>query len=73
MASSLSPPLFEGAQAAVMNVSDLPYQKPTTRTSARTWEAVQTAACLNPVIWCLRIYDDNLLRLGSGDPPPSTT
>jgi hypothetical protein len=41
-----------------MSTSDISSRKPTTSTTV--WEAVQTAACLHPVIWCLRIYDDKI-------------
>lgn len=49
---------LENAQAATMSTTDVSLRK--SRLSARVWEAARTTVCLNPVIWCLRIYDDNL-------------
>jgi hypothetical protein len=40
-----------------MSTTDVSWQSP--GTYARAWEVIRTATCLNPVIWCLRIYDDN--------------
>ena len=41
-----------------MSTTDVSSRK--SHLSARVWEAARTAVCLNPVIWCLRIYDDNI-------------
>lgn len=55
--SSPSRSSFENAPPVTMGTSDVSRQSP--GTYARAWEVMRTAACLNPVIWCLRIYDDN--------------
>lgn len=42
-----------------MSTTDVDVSRRKSSIPTRVWEAARTTVCLNPVIWCLRVYDDN--------------
>lgn len=49
-----------------MSTTDVSSRK--SNRSARVWDAARMAICLGPIIWCLRIYDDNVTRKARRSP-----